>query len=202
MPTIYDVPTNELIELVAKELRESGAVKAPAWAAIVKTGCHKERAPTRRDWWEVRAAAVLRKVSLMGPIGVSKLRTIYGGKKNMGSAPEQTRKGSGAIIRHILQQLDKAGLTRHTKVGVHSGRVATPKGKSMLDKAATKLAKELNITIKPAPVSDAESEVMKAAEAPKAAEPTAAQQVIAEAASAEKRSPKKRPEEKAPETAQ
>ncbi|MEK6959875.1 MAG: 30S ribosomal protein S19e [Nanoarchaeota archaeon] len=191
MPTINDVPTNELIEVVAKDLVSSGAVKAPAWATFAKTGCHKERAPTRKDWWEVRAAALLRKVSLMGPIGVSKLRTIYGGKKNMGSAPEQNRKGSGAIIRHILQQLDKAGLTRHTKVGVHCGRVVTPKGKSVLDKAATRLAKDLKITIKPAPANDAESEVIKAAEeisAPAAPE-----------TAGEKKPSKKKHEEKAPE---
>ena len=69
----------------------------------------------------------------------------------MGMAPERVFKGSGAIIRKILQQLDKAGLTRHTKVGLHFGRVITPKGRSLLDKTSTQLAKELGITIKPSP---------------------------------------------------
>ena len=149
MVSIFDVPTNELIERAAKDLDSSGAVKAPAWAMFVKTGAHKERPPTRADWWQVRAAAILRKISIRGPVGVSKLRSQYGGKKNTGMSPEEVRKGSGSIIRKILQQLDKAGLTRHTKIGVHCGRVITPKGKSLLDKAATQVAKDLHIKITP-----------------------------------------------------
>ena len=149
MATIYDVPVNELIECVAQELSKTGAVTPPPWAAYVKTGCSKQRPPTRDDWWQVRAAAVLRKISVQGPIGVSKLRGHFRGKKNMGMAPERVYKGSGAVIRKILQQLDLAGLTRHTKIGVHSGRIITPKGISILDKKATQLAKELGISIKP-----------------------------------------------------
>lgn len=151
MATIYDVPINELIERVAQELSSTGAVTPPPWAQFVKTGCNRERPPTRDDWWQVRAAAVLRKISCQGPIGVSKLRRHYGGKRNVGMAPERVFKGSGAIIRKILQQLDKAGLTRHTKIGIHSGRIITPKGISVLDKKATQLAKDLGITIKPSP---------------------------------------------------
>lgn len=151
MPTQHDVPVNELIECIAQELSSTGAVTPPPWAAYVKTGCSKQRPPTRDDWWQVRAAAVLRKISVKGPIGVSKLRGQFGGKRNMGMAPERVYKGSGAVIRKILQQLDKAGLTRHTKIGIHSGRIITPKGRSILDKKATQIAKELGITIKPAP---------------------------------------------------
>lgn len=147
MPTHYDVPVNELVSSVAKELEHSGAVVAPAWALFVKTGAHKERPPLQKDWWEVRAAAILRKIAIQGPIGVSKLRTHFGGKRNCGMAPARVYKGSGSIIRKILQQLDKAGLTRHTKVGVHSGRVITPKGLRILNTSAAGIAKELGITL-------------------------------------------------------
>jgi small subunit ribosomal protein S19e len=137
MATIYDVNPNDLIEEVAKELKPM--LKAPDWATFVKTGRHKERPPTRDDWWHIRAAAILRAIEMMGPIGTSKLRAKYGGKKNRGHKTEHTFKGSGAIIRKILQQLDEAGFTKQAEIGHHKGRVITPKGHALLDKVASEL---------------------------------------------------------------
>jgi len=137
MATIYDVNPNDLIEKVAKELEKE--LKAPEWAPFVKTGVHKERPPTRDDWWYVRAAAVLRTIERMGPIGTSKLRGKYGGKENRGHKTEHTFKGSGSIIRKILQELDQAGFTKQAEVGVHKGRVITPKGVSLLSRVASEL---------------------------------------------------------------
>jgi small subunit ribosomal protein S19e len=134
MATINDVDTNELIEKAAEGLKKSENVVAPDWSIFVKTGRHKERPPAEIDWWFKRAAAVLRKVYLLGPIGVSKLRTHYGGKKDRGSKPEHFYKGSGKIIRLILQQLEKDNLIKYEEKGVHKGRVITPKGRSFLDK--------------------------------------------------------------------
>ncbi len=138
---IFDVPQNELIEKVAEELKAQPEIKAPEWARFVKTGMHKERPPVRSDWWYVRAAAVLKSVARLGPVGTSKLRTKYGGRKNRGVASEHTYKGSGNIIRKILQQLEKAGLLKQAQKGVHKGRVITPKGKSLLDKSAKAVEK-------------------------------------------------------------
>ena len=106
---IHDVYPNDLIEKAAEELKKVEAVKPPVWVTFVKTGVHRERAPLDKDWWYMRAAAVLRSVALLGPIGVSKLRTKYGGKKRRGHQPPIFRRGSGSIIRKVLQQLDKAG---------------------------------------------------------------------------------------------
>ena len=139
MATIYDVEQNELIEAAAKELQGIDAVKPPEWAMFVKTGHSKQRPPVRKDWWYVRAAAILRKIYRMGPIGVSKLRTMYGGRKNRGAAAEHSYKGSGNVIRKVLQQLEKAEFVKQGKVGFHKGRIITAKGKSFLDKVATKL---------------------------------------------------------------
>ena len=88
MASIYDVNTNQLIDEAAKGLQKFEEVKAPEWAPFVKTGAHKERAPENKDWWYVRAAAILRSVTVLGPIGVSKLRTKYGGRKNRGHKPD------------------------------------------------------------------------------------------------------------------
>lgn len=141
MGSSYDVDPNALIEAVAKKLQTENNIKPPTWAAFAKTGMHKERPPARQDWWYVRAAAVLRSVNRLGPIGVSKLRTKYGGKKNRGHVPDATFRGSGNILRKILQQLEKAQLVAPISKGVHKGRVIAPKGRSLIDKAAAEIKK-------------------------------------------------------------
>ena len=137
---MYDVDATELIEAVAKELQKEESITPPAWAVFVKTGVHKERPPARQDWWYVRAASILRKVRLKGPIGVSKLRTIYGGKKSRGHKSEIFKRGSGNIIRKLLQQLEKSELLKKEKKGTHNGRVITPKGIKLLDNVSKKIA--------------------------------------------------------------
>ncbi len=137
MPTMYDADSQELIGKAAEELKKIPEIKPPEWAAFAKTGMHKERPPVNNDWWYMRAASILRTVYRLGPIGVSKLRTKYGGKKNRGVKKEHFFKGSGNILRKSLQQLEKAGFVKFTEKGVHKGRVITPKGKSFLDKIAS-----------------------------------------------------------------
>ncbi|MFC1754661.1 30S ribosomal protein S19e [Thermoproteota archaeon] len=143
MPTMYDVQVNDLLIDVAKELKELQEITAPEWAMYVKTGVHKERPPQDPDWWYLRSASVLRAVRMKGPIGVSKLRKKYGGRKNRGHKPDAFRRGSGNILRKVLQQLEKAGLVRHMEKGVHKGRIATPRGISLLDQSAVKLYKPI-----------------------------------------------------------
>ena len=138
---MYDVDAQELIQKTAEELKKIPEIKPPAWAEFVKTGMHKERPPADSDWWYLRSASVLRTVYRLGPIGVSKLRAKYGGKKNRGVKKEHFYKGSGNILRKSLQQLEKAGFVKFAEKGVHKGRIITPKGKSFLDKAAANLKK-------------------------------------------------------------
>ncbi len=139
MATIYDVDINQLIERTGDELKKIEAISPPEWSKYAKTGVHKERPPYKQDWWYTRTAAVLRSVYVLGPIGVSKLRQKYGGRKNRGFKPERFRRGSGNIIRKVLQQLEKAGFLRQTEVGNYKGRTITPAGKSFIDKVASSL---------------------------------------------------------------
>ena len=134
MATVYDVPADALIERVAKRLEEISEIKMPEWAKFVKTGAHKERIPEQRNWWYIRAASILRRVYIDGPVGVARLRTYYGGRKNRGVKPEHHVDASGKIIRTILQQLERAGLVE--KDG-QNGRKISKKGQSLLDKEAS-----------------------------------------------------------------
>ena len=138
MAGIYDVNAQELVEKTAQELKNVPEISPPEWAVFVKTGAHKERPPIQADWWYFRAAAVLRAVAKLGPVGTEKLRTKYGGKKNRGVAPEHHYKGSGSVIRTVLQQLETAGLVMKAK-GARKGRILSPKGQSLLMKMAKTL---------------------------------------------------------------
>jgi len=138
---IFDVYPNDLINAAAEELKKLPEFKAPDFAVYAKTGAHKERAPADPEWWHKRVAAVLRSIYVLGPIGVSKLRVKYGGKKRRGHKMPHFKKGSGSVIRKALQQLDKAGFTKFLEKGTRKGRIITPKGKSFLDKIAVRLAK-------------------------------------------------------------
>ncbi|HOV67451.1 MAG TPA: 30S ribosomal protein S19e [Methanoregulaceae archaeon] len=142
MTTVYDVPAEKLVPLVAAELKGRPELAPPAWAEFAKTGVHKEMPPEDPDWWYTRGAAVLRRVYIDGPVGVERLRTFYGGRKNRGSKPNRFRKGSGSVIRELLQQLENAGLVVREK----DGRRASPAGMKFLDGIAHQLK-----TTSPAP---------------------------------------------------
>ncbi len=132
MPTIFDSKPGEIVEKAAEELKKE--IIMPEWAKFVKTGIAKKYPPAQADWYFKRAASILRKVYLYGPIGTSKLRTKYGSKKDRGHARERYKRAAGKIIRNILQQLEKKGFIKQGQKGVHKGRIVTPKGRSFLDK--------------------------------------------------------------------
>ncbi|MHA1252980.1 MAG: 30S ribosomal protein S19e [Candidatus Helarchaeota archaeon] len=133
MTTLYDVPAQLIVEEIAKELKNYDEIKPPSWANYVKTGVHKERAPDQPAdvWWYIRCASLLRKIYINGPIGVNRLKLKYGGKKHIGCRPYHFRKGSGAIIRNALQQLEKAGLV---ELRGKKGRILTNELNKILNK--------------------------------------------------------------------
>ncbi|AKB77077.1 SSU ribosomal protein S19e [Methanosarcina horonobensis HB-1 = JCM 15518] len=139
MTTVFDVPAAEMIDKLAGILKENEKIVPPEWAGNVKTGVHKELPPNNDDWWYVRCGAVLRKIYTDGPIGIERLRSVYGGKKDNGSKPFHKAKGSGSIARKTVQQLEAAGFLQKVK----DGRTVSAKGRSMMDNAAHELKQEL-----------------------------------------------------------
>jgi small subunit ribosomal protein S19e len=135
MATVFDVPAEKLIKELAKVLKEEKKITIPEWGQFVKSGGNREKMPEDGDWWYIRSASILRKIRIHGPLGVGELEKIYGGKKNRGHKPERRRGASGAIIRHILKQLEDAGLV----VKTDKGRVTSPKGVSFLDKISNQI---------------------------------------------------------------
>ena len=138
MVTVYDVPAAGLSLKVSQELKKDKNIVAPPWAAFVKTGSHKTRRPEQENWWQIRAASILRRIYIDGPVGVERLRTFYGGRKNRGMKPERFQKAGGKILRSILQQLEGSG---YVKVKKGAGRIVSPKGQKFLDSLALKVSK-------------------------------------------------------------
>lgn len=135
---VYEMPSQEYNLKLAEALKKISEFKEPAWIKFVKSSSAKERPINDPNFWYKRAASILRQVYLRRTIGVNKLKTKYGARKNRGYKPFRFRKGSGKIIRTILQQSDKAGFTEIAKdiKGVRSkkpGRKLTEKGRKFLE---------------------------------------------------------------------
>jgi small subunit ribosomal protein S19e len=115
------------------EIKKIKEIKAPEWAAFVKTGTSKERPPIQDDWWEIRATSVLNKINKLGPVGTNRLAKQYGSRKNRGHKKDIKCSGSRNIVRKILQQLEEAGLIKQVKEP-SSGRIVTKKGRELINK--------------------------------------------------------------------
>ena len=136
--TVYDLDAEEYNLKLAEALKKVPEFKAPEWVQFVKSGPAKERPIEDPDFWHKRSASILKQVYKKNIVGVSRLRTKYGSKKNRGYAPERFKRAGGKIIRTILQQSDAAGFTEiaQTVKGVKSkrpGRQLTPKGKEFME---------------------------------------------------------------------
>ena len=133
--SIYEASTEKLIAKLAEELKKMPEFKMPEWALFVKTSVARARPPVEADFWYKRAGSILRQVYIKGVVGVGRLKTRYGGRKKRGVKPAEFRKGSGKIIRVILQQAEKAGFIEKVK-GKKAGRQMTKKGEEFLNKTA------------------------------------------------------------------
>jgi len=132
MVNVHDVPSANLITALAVQMKEVPGVEQPDWARFVKTGSHAERPPTNSDWWFTRAASLMRKLYLHGPVGLGDLKRAYGGTKALHYNPKHHRDAGGSSIRRILKQLEQAELVTKTP----KGRVLSSKGRAMIDRAS------------------------------------------------------------------
>jgi small subunit ribosomal protein S19e len=134
MANVYEIEPALLVKAAAERLKEK--LKKPDYMNYVKSGAGRDRVPQDPDFWYIRSASILRQVYLNGPVGVSRLRTRYGNKKEGVVHKKHHVRASGSIIRDEMQQLEALNYVKKTK----EGRVITPAGRSFLDKIAKELA--------------------------------------------------------------
>ncbi len=138
MNVIYKLNAQEYNLKLAEALKEIPEFKEPEWLTFVKSGPAKERPIEDPDFWYKRSASILKQIYQKKIVGVNRLRTKYGSKKNRGFKPERFKRAGGKIIRTILQQSDKAGFTEIAQDirGVREkrpGRQLTQKGKEFME---------------------------------------------------------------------
>ncbi len=141
MVSVHDVPSAKLITALAAQMKAVPGVEIPDWARLVKTGSHAERPPTNPEWWFTRAASLMRKLYLHGPVGLGDLERAYGGSKALHYYPKHHRDAGGSSIRKILKQLEQAELVAKTP----KGRILSSKGRGMIDR----VSKEVFASISP-----------------------------------------------------
>ena len=136
LPTALEAPSQKLVEELALRLeKEVPEISPPEWSQLAKTASFKQRPPSDPKWWYKRAASILRVIYVKGPIGISKLRSRYGGRKDLPMRKAHYARSGSSAIRKILHQLGAAGLIAPEK----KGRAITPKGRSMLDSVAKEM---------------------------------------------------------------
>ncbi len=140
--SIYVVEPNKLIEIIAAKLKEYPSITPPEGIEFWKTAYYKELAPSDTEaFWYIRCASLLRRVRKYGPIGVNKLRKLYGGKNKNRKGKKKSAKASGKIIRVALQQLEDVKLLSHKE---KIGRECTIEGISLLERTAYEILRQKN----------------------------------------------------------
>jgi small subunit ribosomal protein S19e len=141
MPSVYDVPPDIMIKKLAEYLKDNVEdINPPSWSLFTKIGTYKENPPQQNDWWYIRCASLLRKLYLKSPLGISRLCVEYGGRGGRNASIEHGKKGTGSSVRVPLQQLEKAGFVVKEQ---KEGRKLSNEGRSLLDKMAGQLIKEM-----------------------------------------------------------
>ncbi|CBY09040.1 unnamed protein product [Oikopleura dioica] len=140
MPSICvkDVDQQEFVKAFSVFLKNSGKVKVPEWADIVKTATHKELAPYDPDWFYVRCASLARHLYMRGNAGVGAFRKVYGGSRHRGVAPNHFHVANGNLIRKALQALEACKILEKSNF---RGRVITRVGRRDMDRVAGALNK-------------------------------------------------------------
>lgn len=141
---IFSKEPAEYVIALAEALKNVPEFDIPEWTFFIKSGSSRERPPTQDDFWYLRSASILRQLYVKGVVGVGKLRTRYGSRKDRGGRPDHFRKASGKIIRVILQQAEKAGFVEKLDRLQH-GRRLTEAGRDFLDSIEVEAKKEFDI---------------------------------------------------------
>lgn len=141
---IFSKEPQKFNEKLAEALKQIPEFEIPEWMLFVKSGVSKERPSSDDDFWYKRAASILRQLYIKGVVGVNRLRTRYGSKKNRGGKPSKFYKAGGKIIRVILQQAENAGLVEKMDKLQH-GRRLTQKGRDLLDSIEVESNTNMNI---------------------------------------------------------
>ncbi len=132
MTDVRSIEPGKYNKALAEALKKIPEFEKPEWADFVKSSTHKQRPILDEDFWYKRGASILRQLYINKIVGVQRLRTRYGGRKDRGMKPPRFTKSGGKIIRKLLQQAELAGLAEKS-TSKKAGRQLTQKGKDFME---------------------------------------------------------------------
>jgi len=101
--TIYAKDPEKFISALAEALKKIPEFQIPEWALFVKSGVSRERPPVGSNFWYIRAASILRQLYIKGVLGVGRIRTRYGSRKDMGGRPDKFAAPLAAFLGSLLK---------------------------------------------------------------------------------------------------
>jgi small subunit ribosomal protein S19e len=135
MGNVKSIEAGNYNKMLAEALKNEKWFIRPDWVNFVKSSANRSRPIDDDNFWQKRAASILRQVYINKIVGVQRLRTRYGGIKDRGQKPKRFMRGGDKIIRTILKQGEDAGLLEKG-AGTKKGRHLTKKGRDYLEKVA------------------------------------------------------------------
>jgi len=129
---VTDIQSAEFISALSTKLKKM--IDFDESLLIYKTSCAKELAPLNDDFQYIRLASIMRKMYIRrDPIGTSRLSKIYSSSKNRGSKPSRSQRGSGGLIRKLLQKLEAKNLICQVNDSNKHGRILSNEGHALMD---------------------------------------------------------------------
>ena len=99
--TVLDVDYNVFINALANKLKADGKLAQPDWTQFVKTGVTRQYSPNEQNWYYLKAAAILRRVYIQGPLGIKDFRKIFASEKQSCVGKSHHVLASGKLCRVI-----------------------------------------------------------------------------------------------------
>jgi len=105
-----------LISALAAHFKREGKLEIPDWVDYQKTAVYKDLSPRNADWYYIRAAAILRILSIWQTgVGVKNLTKYFGGISRRGVAPNHKMRCYGSVIRKPVQSMKALSLIKSGK---------------------------------------------------------------------------------------
>ena len=84
---------------------------------------------------------------IRGKVGISALRSHYGGNQRHGTCPNHIRKSAGKVIRYCIKQMEDAQLVGKLQIETDNGsqvigKSLTKKGITDMDRIASQITKK------------------------------------------------------------
>ncbi|XP_037955813.1 40S ribosomal protein S19-like [Teleopsis dalmanni] len=107
----------DFIVLLTINLKKSKKLKMPADAILFKAGKCKKLIPINADWFYLRCASILRRMYKRGPIGIGKLREMYGGRRRRAFRPRYFSIVADGLLIVVLKALSQAKMIKFVPGG-------------------------------------------------------------------------------------